>query len=185
MYSRILLRSVWVVPSRHKRMFAWLFNENIFLKYELQADKTNLWAFSWRSSSPTKVTSWRYFSFLNIPKDLETLEWKSFHFKENCSDITIFIVTIYFWYGILMHLFLKGYLNWKLKDNSLSCLPFFSPFCHFWELSNNNSDQHDAKSLSRSDSIPYIWISLELDRNEITQFDNYVLYFTNTLKVGW
>ena len=82
-----------LTPSKHIRGWNCLVCWRMFLKYSLHADRTSLWAGICLKSSLTNVTSWRYDSFLNKPKDLETLVWKSFHLRLNFSDI--FVQSIY------------------------------------------------------------------------------------------
>ena len=85
----MFFRSSEDTPSRQRRGCALglLLCLNMFLKYSLQADNTSLWADTCVWSSLTSVTSWRYSSFLSSPNDFEALQLKSFHFRQNFSDI--------------------------------------------------------------------------------------------------
>ena len=85
----MLFRSSANMPSRQTRgwAFGFEFSLKMFLKYSLLADSTSLCADTCFWSSLTNVTSWRYASFLNNPNDLEALLWKSFHLRQNFSDI--------------------------------------------------------------------------------------------------
>ena len=59
----------------------------ILLKNLLDADNTTLWAETASPSSLNKVISKKSCSFLRVLNVLETLDWKSFHLRQNLSII--------------------------------------------------------------------------------------------------
>ena len=67
----------------------WGFFLRIPLKKLLHAESTNLCAGSWISSSLTNVMSKRSSSSLKFAKDLDTVGWKSFHFRQNFSEFIV------------------------------------------------------------------------------------------------
>ena len=75
------------MPSKHKSGWECLLTIKIFLKYSLQEDKTNLWAETCCWSSLTRVTSKNSSSFLSLLNDDVTFVWKSFHLRQNFSDM--------------------------------------------------------------------------------------------------
>ena len=70
---------------RYINGWEWELFLNTDLKKLLDEASTSLWAEICTSSSVTNVTSKKSSSFLNNPKDWDTVVWKSFHLRQNFS----------------------------------------------------------------------------------------------------